>query len=1089
MMIWGTPDRIHTHAVLMAGVAAAICWTAPAAAQERQRYSIPSGDAATAVQRLAVQSGVQVMIPDSDLAGVRTNGIDGSYTPVEALRRMLAGKGVEVFQNRDGVVVIRRAGRAAAEPGTELVGEDIIVTGSRIKRAGFDTLQSATVTDREQIEKRAYTNAIEALQDTPGFAPAANSQIGAAQANLGVAQSYSNFLGLGSQRTLTLVNGRRFVSSNTVSGSGAATSPGSQVDLNLIPVGLIDRIETVAIGGAPVYGSDAIAGTVNIILKDNYDGLELTGQASLSDRGDAANQAVRALFGKNFAGGRGNIVLGAEYVRQEGMVLASRYKFRYLSPSGNVDRTDGIPAQLVVGDLRYAALTEGGLPYLAGDIAPGTGSYIRDAAGNPLQFGPNGDLVPFNLGASFFGSSSGPYAIMRDGGDGLDPAKHFSLLTPNERYLFNATGHYDLTDNVTFFVEGSYAHTSGTKLSDLFQFAAPNILGGPVLTMSIDNPFLSAQARDILVANGVTNFKLNRNMNDIADRAPGRTKLDVYRIVAGFRGDFDVSGEKWNWDLSYNYGRSRNESEFNQVNLTRFLQAIDVVGTPGAPVCRSGGSCVPLNIFGENRFSDEAAEYVVDRGVGISINSLQTITANLDGRLPFGIADPIAFNIGYEHRREYDSFVPDAILKGGISLLGGSAAFAETPPFSFNTDEVYGETIVPLIDEEMGLPLVRALQFEGALRYVDHSTAGGDLTWSAGGRLQPSFIEGLTFRGVYTRAIRAPSIVELALPGASVLRNAADVCAASRVNSGPNPTVRLANCTAALAAVGGPAPNAFNPTTSGASPAGIVSGNLDLRNERANSWSIGMVYQPQAVPGLRFAVDYNNIDLHDAISRFTLVTAQAACYDSPNYPNEDACNAFSRLTAAEAAAQPGAARIAGDIANGYAESYYNTSSQKFAGILGQLDYRIGVPNIASGGEPGALRLGLSAFRVTKFTTQVSSGSPIIDVKGTVGTPKWRINGRIGYGFDPFDLDFQVVWSQKTIADHTATIEDTPILYYPSSTIVNATLGARINDNFRLQFGVRNLFDQAVPYAGEVSRQFGVYDPIGRTYTLRATANF
>ena len=111
------------------------------------------------------------------------------------------------------------------------------------------------------------------------------------------------------------------------------------------------------------------------------------------------------------------------------------------------------------------------------------------------------------------------------------------------------------------------------------------------------------------------------------------------------------------------------------------------------------------------------------------------------------------------------------------------------------------------------------------------------------------------------------------------------------------------------------------------------------------------------------------------------------------------------------------------------------------------------------------------------------------MKGTVGTPKWRINGRIGYGFDPFDLDFQVVWSQKTIADHTATIEDTPILYYPSSTIVNATLGARINDNFRLQFGVRNLFDQAVPYAGEVSRQFGVYDPIGRTYTLRATANF
>lgn len=1086
-MNWGQSVRFGKRAMLLGG-AAALLWAAPAAAQDKQRYTLPAGDASTTVQRLAVQSGLQVMAPNADLSGITTNPVDGSYTPIEALRHMLANTGLTVSLSSDGTAVIRRAG--SAEGSSESAGNDIVVTGSRIERAGFDTLQSASVVDAQQIERRAYTNAIEALQDTPGFAPAANSQIGAAQANLGVAQSYSNYLGLGAQRTLTLVNGRRYVSSNSVSGSGTSVAPGSQVDLNLIPVGLIERIETIAIGGAPVYGSDAIAGTVNVILKDNYDGLELTAQASISERGDAANQSVRALFGKNFAGGRGNIVLGAEYVRQEGMVLGDRFKFRYLTPSGNTSRTDGIAAQMVVDSLRYAALTEGGLPYKASDIAPSTNSYIRDAAGNPLQFGPDGNLIPLQLGGSFFGASSGPYAVFRDGGDGLDPAKHFSLLSPNERYLINAIGHYDLTDNITFFVEGSYAHTSGTKLSDLFQFAAPNILGGPVITMSASNPFLTQQARDILAANGVTSFKLNRNMNDIADRTPGRTKLDVYRIVAGFKGDFTVAGERWNWDLAYNYGRSKNELEFNQVNLTRFLQAIDVVGTAAAPVCRVGGNCVPLNIFGENAFSDAAAEYVVDRGIGISVNSLQTITANLGGKLPFGIADPIAFNIGYEHRREFGSFTPDAILKGGITLLGGAAAFTQTPPFSFNTDEVYGETIVPLVDEDMGLPLIRAAQFEGALRYVDHSTAGGDLTWSAGARVQPNFIDGLTFRGVYTRAIRAPSIVELALPGASVLRNANDVCAASRVNSGPNPAVRLANCTAALAAVGGPAPNLFNPTTSGASPAGNIAGNLGLENEKANSWSIGLVYQPPAIPRLRFAIDYNNIDLRDAITRFTLLTAQAACYDSPNYPNENACQAFSRLTAAQAVAQPGPARIAGDIANGYSESYFNTASQKFAGILAQIDYGIELPNIASStGDQGLLRLGLSAFHVTKFTTQNSSGSPIIDVKGTLGTPEWRFNARVGYAFDPFDLDVQVVWSQKTKVDNTATVEDLPFLEYPSSTIVNSTLGFRVNENFRLQFSVRNLFDQKVPYEATVGRAFGVYDPIGRTFTVRASANF
>jgi iron complex outermembrane receptor protein len=1086
-MNWGQSVRFGKRAILLGG-AAALLWAAPAAAQNKQRYTLPAGDASSAVQRLAVQSGLQVMAPNDDLSGITTNPVDGTYTPVEALRQMLANKGLTVSVSSEGTVVIRKAG--SIDTAQASTGNDIVVTGSRIERAGFDTLQSASVVDAKQIERRAYTNAIEALQDTPGFAPAANSQIGAAQANLSVAQSYSNYLGLGSQRTLTLVNGRRYVSSNSVSGSGGAGTPGSQVDLNLIPVGLIERIETVAIGGAPVYGSDAIAGTVNVILKDNYDGLELTAQASISERGDAANQSVRGLFGKNFAGGRGNIVLGAEYVRQEGMVLADRFKFRYLSSSGNTNRTDGIPAQLIVGDLRYAALTEGGLPYKTADIAPSTTSYIRDAAGNPLQFGSDGNLVPLNLGGSFFGASSGPYAVLRDGGDGLNPARHFSLLSPNERYLINAIGHYDLTDNITFFVEGSYAHTSGTKLSDLFQFAAPNILGGPVLTMSASNPFLTQQARDILAANGVTSFKLNRNMNDIADRTPGRTKLDVYRIVAGFKGDFNVAGERWNWDLAYNYGRSRNESEFNQVNLTRFLQAIDVVGTATAPTCRVGGSCVPLNIFGENAFSDAAAEYVVDRGIGISVNSLQTITANLGGKLPFGIAEPIAFNIGYEHRREYGSFTPDATLKGGISLLGGSAAFTQTPPFSFHTNEVYGETIVPLIDEEMGLPLIRAAQFEGALRYVDHSTAGGDLTWSAGGRIQPNFVDGLTFRGVYTRAIRAPSIVELALPGASVLRNASDVCAASRVNSGPNPAVRLANCTAALAAVGGPAPNLFNPTTSNASPSGNVAGNLNLENEKANSWSIGLVYQPPSIPRLRFAIDYNNIDLRDAITRFTLLTAQAACYDSPNYPNENACQAFSRLTAAQAAAQPGPARIAGDIANGYSESYFNTASQKFAGVLAQLDYGIEVLNIiSSSGDQGLLRLGLGAFHVTKFTTQNSSGSPIINVKGTLGTPEWRFNARVGYAFDPFDLDVQVVWSQKTAIDNTATVEDLPFLQYPSSTIVNSTLGFRVNENFRLQFSIRNLFDQKVPYEAQVTRAFGVYDPIGRTFTVRASANF
>ncbi len=1102
--------KLAHRAGLMAGVAMALLCSTPAAAQQRQSYNLPEGDAAQSVQTLATQSGVQVIAPNADLAGVRANAVRGDYTPIEALRQMLSGTGLQVASGAGGALVITRASGADAQldSGGGAAQEDergIIVTGTRIERTGVDTVQAATVTDEAEIERRAYTNVIEALQDTPGFAPAANSQIGVSQGNLSVAQSFSNFFGLGSQRTLTLVNGRRFVSSNSVSGTGTTVSSGSQVDVNLIPVGLVERIETVAIGGAPVYGSDAIAGTVNFILKDDYEGLELTAQATISDQGDAANQVVRGLFGLNFMEGRGNIVLGAEYVRQEGLILSERFPALFLLASGNTNRTDGLPALVPIEQV-FALFTEGGLPLDGGAVLPfdpflitANGGPVSDS-NPPLQFGPEGNLVPFIRGANFFNNSAG---LIRNGGDGVNAGDHRLLLSPNERWLLNAIGNFDVTENINFFFEGSYAHTSGTKLSDLFQFAAPGV-GGPTLTFGVDNPFLTPQARSILIANlppappgGVQTFRLNRNLNDIVDSRPSKTELDVYRIVAGVRGEFGAWGQTLNWDLAYNYGRSENTSEFNQINLTRFLQAIDVVSVGGTIQCRSGGACAPLNLFGEGAFSPAARDYVIDQGIGVGINELEEYTANLGGRLPFGIAEPVAFNIGYQHRRESGSFTANDILNGGLSLLGGAVAFPDAPERGFNTDEVYGETVIALVDDEMGLPIARSLVFEGAVRYVSHSTAGGDITWSTGARFQPrigGIFDGLTLRGVYTRAIRSPSIVELFLNSTPVARAGNDLCAPSRVNAGPNPTVRLANCTAALAAVGGPAPAAFVPTTNINSPFGIVGGNPDLENEQARSWSAGLVWQPPAIPGLRINVDYSEIKVRGAISRFSLASAQAACYDSPNFPNEGACDAFRRLTAAEAAAQTAATgrpRVVGDIADGYLESFFNSAIIDFAGIIGEADYRVRVPNIGGSAEPGALRFNVKVFYIDRFRSQASGAAPILEASGTLGTPRWRINGRVGYAFDPFDLDVNVIWTDSTVLDPNATIEDLApeINNVPSYTLVNAAFGIRIDDAFRLQFSVRNLFDRDVPFPGIVNSAYGIFDPIGRSFTATASVRF
>jgi outer membrane receptor protein involved in Fe transport len=273
---------------------------------------------------------------------------------------------------------------------------------------------------------------------------------------------------------------------------------------------------------------------------------------------------------------------------------------------------------------------------------------------------------------------------------------------------------------------------------------------------------------------------------------------------------------------------------------------------------------------------------------------------------------------------------------------------------------------------------------------------------------------------------------------------------------------------------------------------GQVGGNPDLNNEEADSWSVGLVWQPPAIPRLRLTVDYSRIKVSGAISRFTLITAQSACYDSPAYPNEGACDAFHRMTAAEALAQTtatGRNRIAGDIADGYQESYFNSATLDFAGVIAELAYRIPLANPVSSRTPGSINLSVKALRIEHFRTQTSGAAPVLEAAGTVGTPRWRVTSRLGLNFDPLDWDVQVIWNSRVVSDPTLTIEDTPINDYGSYTLVNSSLGLRVSDDFRLQISVRNLFDRDLPYPATVTRSFSVFDPIGRTFTATASVNF
>jgi iron complex outermembrane recepter protein len=1097
----------RTRSALLALVLSGVLSSA-AVAQQKLNFDIPAQPAAVAIQSWAQQSGLQVFAAEDDLRGIRTNAVQGDFAPVEAAQRLIAGTGLEVVATGENTVTIRRVrpvGTAASsgdEKFSSLETEElmeVIVTGSRIRRPGFDTLQAAAVTEREEMERRAYTNVGQALEATPGFMQSDSSPVGLSQGNQSVGQTFVNLFGLGSQRTLTLVNGRRFVSSNSPVGN-SSVAPGSQVDLNVIPAGLVERIETVAIGGAPVYGSDAIAGTVNVILKDDFEGIEATALYGVTDEDDAETTTYRLLMGGNFDEGRGNAVIGVEYNEQKGLLLADRQGLGQLRPNpANTSDTDGIPSSRIVENLRFGILTDGGLPLdgslaafggnLPGLTIPGlypNGNWVFDSSGNPLHFGPNGDLVPYDRGAVAEAVQGIP--VRTSGGDGLDGARHTQLLAPTERTLINGMARYDIAPSVRVFVETSFAHTEGIERGELLAFTAPGLFGGPPLMFSATNPFLTQQARDILAANGLTEFQLNRNLSDVLDRSPGNTEIDLYRGVGGFEGDFGAFGDTWSWDVSYNYGRSRNSSSINYIIEERLLNAIDAVVDPntGAIVCASAAAnpdCVPINLFGENNFSDAAADYVSTVGRGISINTLQVLNANLSGRLPFGISERIAFNVGVERRRETASFDPDATQESGITLTGQNIAFQGIEG-DFTTEEGYAELVAPVISPEQNLPIVKSLIVEGAARYVDHSLAGADTTWSAGGRFAPrlpGWGDGLMLRGVFTHAIRSPSVSELFLGTTPILVQITDICNAENFDEGNNPGVRAANCAAALAAVGGPAPQSFDETTDGASPAGTLSGNPNLDNETADSWSIGIVYQPTNLPRLRLAADWSDIELEGGIESLGIGELMAACYDSAEFPNVDACSSFRRLTAAEAAAQPGPTRTAGDLANGFRTGYINTSTISFAGLTLDAAYSFELP-------AGTLDVGARVFRLEEFNRLTFAGAELIESAGLVGAPDYRVNLNVGYGWRGLFVDLQARWTSSVTFDREATVEDRPFNEVGAYTLVNGTIGYSFTDKVSLQIAVSNLLGKEIPYEARVSGLVGSYDAIGRRYfaTLRAS---
>ncbi|HYL01012.1 MAG TPA: TonB-dependent receptor [Steroidobacteraceae bacterium] len=989
--------------------------------------------------------------------------------------------------------------------------KEIVITGSRIARPELDRLEPTVVVGSESFDQRGYTDVGQALAELPGFGIQSSSAVNT-QGTFGIAQSFVDLYSLGSQRTLVLVDGRRFVSSNTTSLFAGASPPGQQVDLNVVPTKLIDRVETISVGGAPIYGADAIAGTVNIIMKKNYEGLDVDGQVGVSDDKDAWNYRARVLAGFNFADDRGNVTAVAEFSKANGLVGNDRKNFSenlgFLAPA-----TAGPFQTVLTPNLAVNSLSTGGVPYLDDffylppALLPPAAIGVTDASGNPLAFS-GGHLTPYSLGTA----TGNP--IFFSGGDGIRLSQFSNLLSPIERINIDTIDNFKISDHVKLFAETWFSETHGKNL--IAQPAYNTTLFGPAGTLngdfkvSINNPFLSLADRTLianeLAAYGAANcpagpgptcatfdpnwspnfFYIGRANTDLQSGAATGNQ-QVYRGVLGLSGDFSLGAtHDYTWELSANYGHSQNTSvqpAYVFQNLQNALNATTVGGqivcAPGyvnSPVATNSSTCAPLNVFGVGEPSAAAVAYITHMATAVSTDTQRDATANLSGdivRLPGGEWKGA---IGFENRREAGEFAPDSFFTSNAGQLVASAVAG-----SYVTNEVYAETLVPVFGASQDIPLLHQLEFEGAFRRVDNTISGKSNTYTEGLRWAP--VQDVLFRGNRTISIRAPAVTELFLPSSTSFEFANDPCDKNFVNQGLVPATRLANCKAALAGIpGGYNPATFTSNVVNATAQGMTSGNPGLSPEKADSYTYGVVLRPRWTPRLSLSADWYDIKMSNAIVQLNLVELMDECYDSTDFPNNPACSHFTR-------------NAAGQVA-GYTDGFINAGLLHFQGFSAGLDAAFDLP----------YSMGMMKFRARYLDTktlvlQVGSAAPINEagaLTSTLAEPKSKAVLELTYDKGPFEWYWQGQYVSMMNFSNQNTPTSQDILSVPGWWLLNSSISLDVTKALQLRLTVDNVFDKEPPYpalaagtGGNFASATSLYFAgiIGRTYLLTADYRF
>lgn len=961
--------------------------------------------------------------------------------------------------------------------------QDIIVTGSRLAQPKVTDLPISMVSG-QALADQGYTNIGQALTSLPNFGVPGNSNVGS-QGSFGAGQTFVNLYDLGAQRTLTLVNGNRFVSSATSSLFGAVQ--GSPVDLGQIAPSLVDRIDVVSVGGAPIYGSDAIAGTVNLILKKNYEGVELDGSSGISGKGDAADQNISLLVGHNFDEGRGNLTLNVYYDHQDGLTTADRNITSSEGPFFGNNPSGSYQYQLYrAGGYKYPIFTNTGMPLFADDIPIYKGqpyAGITNAAGQAVFFNSSGQLVPFKDGVPL---NNG---ITEVGGDGFPIDDFGNLLTQSKRIQATLLGHYDFTDHIRFHGEFWFGHDTAANLADQPYYSTALFAGAGEpngnLILNTSNPYLSAADAALINSevnafngtdNATNDFYLTRANTDLETGA-FRSTTNLYRIVGGFDGDFMIGSHKFTWDATANYGRVSTGTTQRELVTQNFYNALNAVrGADGQIECAPGytsatiatfsSTCAPLDIFGVGNESQAALDYVTARARTHQVNTQFDAVAYVKGDILTLPAGDVQFDLGYEHRRESQSFNPGAFYRGELQSDGSYVQYGNSIPITpvsgaYHTDEGFGELSIPVISPDMHVPLIHSLDLSGAARYTRNSLTGGFWSYTGGGTYAP--IGGLTFRGNYTRSFRAPSVTELYAPVGSTFELANDPCDARFIGAGNNPSQRAKNC----AAEGIPAD--FVSNVADFTAEGSSGGSTNLKNEKANSWTAGGVFQPRFLPGFSLSADYISIDIANEIAEPGLENEMDACYDSADYPNNPYCSTFTRDADHQVVS--------------FTDNYTNIAIAKFRALQAGIAYNFALDRLGLPEGAGALELSTNYLHTFKHFTKTGEADQEL-VLDNVSNPKDSFVTNIDWKTKGFDWLWTVTYYGPTKVDPN----NYDAYQYPRVSpywMADTSIGIKAGEHFDIRLIVDNVFGLGVPfpYASAYSQNKDWDAILGRYFRL------